>query len=100
MSFLGDKIRNLPVQDPVAATRRDARAVDVDHLVDQAIRLENELRALQRKMEATRDEVNAAFERGTARGIAEGAPLESLRVYWAEELGIKVISGTRIQGGV
>lgn len=48
----------------------------------------------------TREEVRAAFERGTSRGIADGAPLEDLRLYWAEELGVKVISGTRIPGGV
>lgn len=48
----------------------------------------------------TREEVRAAFERGTSRGIADGAPLEDLRLYWAEELGVKVISGTHIPGGV
>jgi hypothetical protein len=48
----------------------------------------------------TEAEVKEAFNRGTDRWVSEGYPTSDVELYWAEELGIKVISGTRIQGGV
>lgn len=50
----------------------------------------------------TEDEIQAAYDRGTERWRQSfGDPSRpSLRIYWAEELGVKVINGTRIPGGV
>jgi hypothetical protein len=48
----------------------------------------------------TRDEVRKAFQRGTQRWHDDSTPKDSLEVYWAEELGVKVVPGTRIPGGV
>lgn len=48
----------------------------------------------------TVDEIREAFKRGLVRWTEEGGPTGMLEPYWAEELGVKVIPGTRIQGGV
>ena len=48
----------------------------------------------------TSDEVREAFKRGLQRWHDDSEPKDTLEVYWAEELGVKVIQGTRIPGGV
>lgn len=49
----------------------------------------------------TADEIREAFDRGTARWRERGPDMVgTLELFWAEELGIKVVRGTRIPGGI
>lgn len=47
MSYLGDEIRSLPATGRDSANLRDARAVDVDFLVERAIALEDRLQLVK-----------------------------------------------------